>query len=156
MSKFSNTFCSCIKRSLLEVVAKCAHGAKGAFLLLAALLVLIAPPLQAQQQTAQLTGQITDSSGAVIAGATVTVTNAARGIKALATSDATGGYVVPLLPPADGYQLTVSKEGFSAATRNGITLQVAQVAKVGSQLIRCVASRLDSVTRALAVAASAH
>ena len=148
MSKFSNTFCSCIKRSLLEVVAKCAHGAKGAFLLLAVLLVLIAPPLQAQQQTAQLTGQITDSSGAVIAGATVTVTNAARGIKALATSDATGGYVVPLLPPADGYQLTVSKEGFSAATRNGITLQVAQVAKVDIALTVGSVSQNVTVTGA--------
>jgi len=58
----------------------------------------------AQQQTAELTGTITDSSGAVIAGATVTITNAARGISVVVTSDARGNYSAPLLPPADGYR----------------------------------------------------
>jgi hypothetical protein len=99
-------------------------------LLLAGSLALFAPFLCAQQQTAQLTGQITDSSGAVIPGATVTVMNPARGIKIVVTSNATGNYVVPLLPPADGYQLTVSKTGFTGVTRTGIILQVAQVAKI--------------------------
>ena len=90
---------------------------------------------RAQQQTGELTGQITDSSGAVIPGATVTVTNPARGITVTVTTNAQGTYIAPLLPPADGYQITASKTGFKAATRQGITLQVAQVAKVSLSLV---------------------
>jgi Carboxypeptidase regulatory-like domain/TonB dependent receptor-like, beta-barrel len=130
MSQFSNKCRSRFNRLLLDVIIELVHSGKKAILPIVATIVLFVPMAYAQQQTAQLTGQITDSSGAVIAGATVTVTNPARGIKAVATSDATGGYVVPLLPPAEGYQLTVSKAGFTETTRNGITLQVAQVAKV--------------------------
>jgi hypothetical protein len=118
---------------LIKTACECATRAKNA-LFLAASLALVAPLLCAQQQTAQLTGQVTDSSGAVIPGATVTVINPARGIRAVATSNGTGNYVVPLLPPADGYQLTVSKTGFKGATRTGIVLQVAQVAEIDVML----------------------
>ncbi|MGH9586005.1 MAG: carboxypeptidase-like regulatory domain-containing protein, partial [Acidobacteriaceae bacterium] len=88
----------------------------------------------AQQQTAQLTGRITDSSGAAIPDATVVVANSARGIKVVVKSDAAGNYVVPLLPPADGYEVTVSRTGFNQVKRGGITLQVAQVAQINIQL----------------------
>lgn len=64
----------------------------------------------AQQQTAQLTGRIADSSGAAIPGATVVVSNSAHGIKVAVKSDARGNYVVPLLPPADGYEVAVSNQ----------------------------------------------
>jgi hypothetical protein len=114
---------------LIRIAHRCASGAKTAFFL-ASSLALLTSLLCAQQQTAQVTGQITDSSGAVIPEAMVTITNAARGIKVVVMSNATGNYVVPLLPPADGYQLMVSKAGFAAETRTGITLQVAQVAKI--------------------------
>ena len=104
-------------------------------LLLAILLPLgLVAYSHAQQQTGELTGQITDSSGAVIPGATVTIVNTARGIKVTATTNEQGTYIVPLLPPADGYQITASKTGFKVATRVGITLQVAQVAQVNLSL----------------------
>ena len=98
----------------------------------------------AQQQTAELTGTITDSSGAVIAGATVTITNAARGINVVVNSDARGNYSAPLLPPADGYQMRVSRTGFRDAARTGITLEVAQVAQVNISL--AVGSSTQTVT----------
>ncbi len=120
-------------QSLIRNACQRISTAKSGFFL-AASLALLAPLLCAQQQTAQLTGQITDSSGAVVPAATVTVTNAARGIKVVVMSNSTGNYVVPLLPPADGYQLTVSKTGFTGATRSGITLQVAQVAEINIAL----------------------
>lgn len=88
----------------------------------------------AQQQTAELTGLITDSSGAVVSGATVAISNPARGIKTVVTSDARGAYVAPLLPPADGYQITVTKTGFQQVTRKNITLEVAQTAEVNLAL----------------------
>lgn len=121
---------SWLLRSLPHAARAITLRSSMAFVLVAALIALMGSTLVAQQQTAQLTGQITDASGAVIAGAEVTVINSERGIKNVTTSDVNGEYVLPLLPPADGYQLKVSKDGFSAATRFGITLQVAQVAKI--------------------------
>src|SRR6185437_7120836 len=102
--------------------------------LLFSFIFCIALTAGAQQQTAQLTGRITDSSGAAIPDATVVVSNSAHGIKIAVKSDARGNYVVPLLPPADGYEVTVSRTGFNQTKRDGITLQVAQVAQVNIQL----------------------
>lgn len=108
-------------------------------------LFLIVPAMQAQQQTAQLTGRVTDSKGAVIANASVTVSNSARGIHSAATTDSTGHYVVPLLPPADGYRIEVSAPGFESVQREGITLQVAQTAEVDFAL------RVGAVTQSVTV-----
>lgn len=90
--------------------------------------------LYAQQQTAEIDGHVTDSSGAAIADATVTLSNDARGIHMTATTDGTGRYALPLLPPAEGYQLRISRDGFKEATRSGIVLQVAQTAQVNFSL----------------------
>lgn len=122
-----------VSRTPLRNAITFTPGTKGAFLC-ALILGLLLPALYGQQQTAELTGQVTDSSGAVIAGATVTVTNAARGIKIVSRTSATGEYVVPLLPPAEGYQIAVEKQGFKSAMRPGLTLQVAQVATVNIAL----------------------
>jgi hypothetical protein len=98
------------------------------------LMLVCAPSMRAQQQNAQLDGRITDSSGASVSGATVIVTNPARGIHVKTTTDANGDYAVPLLPPADGYEISVTKAGFKELTRNNITLQVAQTAQVNLSL----------------------
>jgi len=108
------------------------------------LAVAAGPFCHAQQQTAELTGTITDSSGAVIPGATVTITNPAKGISVAVNSDARGNYSAPLLPPADGYQVTVARAGFRDATRTNITLEVAQVAQVNITL--SVGSSTQTVT----------
>lgn len=84
----------------------------------------------AQQQTAQLTGQVTDVSGAAVSGAIVTVTNPGRGISVKVTSNENGDYVVPLLPPDDHYTVTVTKEGFKETVQHEVSLQVAQSAKI--------------------------
>jgi len=117
--EFAESMWHNIARPMLQVISMLAFCCAG---------------LNAQQQTASLTGTISDTSGAVIAGATVTVTNAARGISVVVSSDARGNYSAPLLPPADGYQVTVSKVGFRDATRSDITLEVAQVAQVNFSL----------------------
>lgn len=96
-----------------------------------ALLVLLFSPLVliAQSQKAQLTGNITDSSGALVPGVQVTVTNVATDDKRTTTSDEAGLYTVPLLEPGK-YEITVKKEGFHAVTRSGIELHVNQTARV--------------------------
>jgi hypothetical protein len=116
----------------------------GIALPVAVLLFLISGIALQGQQMAQLSGRITDNGGAVIPEAAVTVTNAARGIKSTTKSDATGYYVIPLLPPAGDYQLTVSAGGFQTAQRSGITLQVAQVAQI--DMVLTVGSVSQTVT----------
>jgi len=107
------------------------------------LFLVSATTMQGQQQSAQLDGRIADSTGAAVTGATVTVMNTARGIHITTTTDSNGNYVVPLLPPADGYRISVSKLGFKEATQDNITLQVAQTAQIN--LVLAVGSAAETV-----------
>jgi hypothetical protein len=116
------------------------------------LLILMATGLtlsgRAQQQTAELTGRITDTSGAAIPGATVTITNPAHGVRVVVQSGDRGGYTAPLLPPAEGYEIAVSRPGFQEVRRVGITLQVAQVAEVDLSLTVGAVTQTVTVTGA--------
>ena len=87
-------------------------------------------PLLAQQQTAQLTGRVNDASGAAIPGATITVSDPARGFSATTKSQASGDYFVPLLLPAEDYQIRVAAPGFKPEVRKNVILQVSQSAKI--------------------------
>src|ERR1700709_1669185 len=76
---------------------------------------------QTQAFTATLSGTVTDSSGAVVPHAKVTLNSAERGItRTFSTGDA-GNYSFPLLPPAN-YDLKVESSGFDAYIQRGITL----------------------------------
>src|SRR5713226_7679954 len=80
---------------------------------LAAILLLI-PTLAFAQigQTAVLTGTVTDTSGAVLPGVTVTVTSESLiGGPKTAVSDSTGQYRFPALPPGD-YKLSADLSSF--------------------------------------------
>src|SRR5437870_13182831 len=69
---------------------------------------LIRAPGSAQTQTAQVTGTVTDQTGAVIPAASIAVTQAETGLKRQSESNALGIYTVPLLPPGN-YRITVQK-----------------------------------------------
>lgn len=86
-------------------------------------------PLLAQSDAARLQGLVTDSTQAIVPGATVKVTSVATGrvLQATTGSDS-GSWSFPVLPPGD-YVLEVSMDGFKPIKRN-VTLQVAQVANV--------------------------
>jgi len=94
---------------------------------LAAIVALLYCPLNvlAQTSTGQISGQITDPSGAVIPGATITVTNIESGVSRTVTSNESGYYTVPLLQPGD-YEITVESQGFRTATVPKVTLEVNQ------------------------------
>lgn len=91
-------------------------------------LILISTSL-AQTPTGEISGTIFDSSGAVIAGAKVTVTNPATNVQRLAESNELGLYSVPALPPGI-YNIRIEKAGFSAQSRTSLELQTGQVAKI--------------------------
>ncbi len=98
-------------------------------LLLCACLALSAPTLQAQTAgTGALTGVITDSSGGVVAGATVTVTSIARGDSRTATTAADGSYDIGILQPGD-YKVHISATGFEALDVPSVTITVTQTAR---------------------------
>ncbi len=81
------------------------------------------------QQTTQLTGRVSDATGAVVPGAAVTIVNKATGMRREASTNDLGYYSVPLLPPGQ-YQVTVLMDGFRPVSRSGITLEVDQAARV--------------------------
>ena len=89
------------------------------------LLLLFLPTIRtafAQTSVAgTINGLITDSSGAVIPNANVTVTNTGTQLVQKTTSNASGYYVVPSLPSGD-YDVRVEKEGFDACLNRGVHL----------------------------------
>ncbi len=100
-------------------------------LLLAGLLSLSLP---AQELTGTISGTVTDSSGAVIPGASVAVINAATSVVAYrGKTNEAGNYAAPSLP-AGIYRVVVEMQGFKKSEVQGITLQVDQRARVDVML----------------------
>lgn len=93
------------------------------------LLFAICPAGFGQRTTAQLTGVITDATGAIVPGARIAVINEATGIRRESESNQLGYYTVSLLPPGS-YRMSVQKDGFRTINRTGITLEVDQVARI--------------------------
>jgi Carboxypeptidase regulatory-like domain len=88
----------------------------------------LAMPLGAQT-LGEITGVITDSSGAVIVGAKVTATNIGTNATRVATSNDAGVYSFPAMQPG-AYTLKVEMAGFKSFTETGIQLQVQQTARI--------------------------
>ncbi|HTB14010.1 MAG TPA: TonB-dependent receptor [Bryobacteraceae bacterium] len=80
-------------------------------------------------QEAQITGRVTDSTGAVLPDVKVTVTNADNGITRETRTNDLGYYTVPLLDPGH-YKLIAEKQGFSTREQTGIELLVDQRAAI--------------------------
>ena len=79
------------------------------------------------QDAASMTGVVTDSSGAVIPGVQVTLTNPATGVKYQGVSNAEGSYIVSEVKPGPGYTATFSHEGFTSVAVTGLYLNVTAV-----------------------------
>ncbi len=75
------------------------------------------------QANGTIHGTVYDSTGAVIPGVTVTVTNTGTNLTRVITADESGQYVAPLLP-VGSYSVKVEKGGFATFTQTGITVQV--------------------------------
>jgi hypothetical protein len=77
------------------------------------------------QANSELTGIVTDQTGAVVAGAKITLTDPATGVTHTTVSGATGLYDIPGLNPAN-YNMKVSAKGFENYAENGIVVNVSQ------------------------------
>ncbi len=80
-------------------------------------------------QNAQVTGTVSDVSGAVVPGAQVTATNLDTGVSRSSTANDAGNYLITALFPGR-YQITSSSPGFKQMKREGLTLATEQVARV--------------------------
>lgn len=85
------------------------------------------------QQSASLSGLVTDTSGAVVAGASLRLVNVDTGELISATSSSTGAYTIPLLKPG-AYELTVEQPGFKLFRQRGITLETGTPARLDVRL----------------------
>ncbi|HWW15635.1 MAG TPA: TonB-dependent receptor [Candidatus Dormibacteraeota bacterium] len=98
----------------------------------------------AQTDTGRLFGTITDSTGAVVSNATVSVTEVATGRVVTTTTDGSGDYSINALPVAK-YRVEVKKEGFKTENAD-IALDVSQVLEISLKLQPGSASTSVDVT----------
>jgi len=105
-------------------------------------------PLAAFSQTqSQLTGTVTDHTGAVVVGAAVTARNTETGVQYKTASNQNGVYALPFLPPGS-YELACELAGFKKFLRGGLVLETGSVATVNVSL------ELGQVTETVIVRAS--
>lgn len=113
-----------------------------------AFLVLVPCGLLLAGVTASLSGTVTDPSGAIVAGATVTATNVDTGVASTQTTNAQGVYSFPELPPGK-YVLDVRQTGFKEYTQKDLVLDV------NNALTIDVALQVGAATEKIEVSADA-
>ncbi|HWT66093.1 MAG TPA: TonB-dependent receptor [Terracidiphilus sp.] len=84
--------------------------------------LLLSIPTRAQSVYGSIFGTVTDTTGAAIPNATITVRDEAKGTVVTTVSNASGDYTVPHLIP-DSYMLRVTAKGFKNFETKGITVQ---------------------------------
>src|SRR5438270_7949915 len=80
-------------------------------------------------QTAQMTGTIVDQTGASVPNTTVTATNVNTGVARSGITNAAGNYLITALLPGN-YKVTTQAAGFKQMSRDNVTLEVDQVARI--------------------------
>jgi hypothetical protein len=92
-------------------------------LVLLLVLIAVGTPLFAQAAAATLSGTVTDSSNALMAGVSVQLTNADTNVSQTAQTNQAGLYTFASVPPGR-YEITVKHAGFKAALRKDLILHV--------------------------------
>jgi len=113
-------------------------------LIAAALSVGLAAPALAQRDMATVLGTVTDSSGAVVAGAKATITEEATKQSVWLTTDDNGSYIRPLLKPGL-YRVEVEMAGFKKSVQKNVRLNTGDRVQVNVTL------QVGEVTQAIEV-----
>jgi len=103
------------------------------FVLAFVVLTLLAGTVWAQG-TGEITGLVTDQTGAVIPGATVTLSNSATGEKRTTVTSSAGIYRFPSLPVVGTYSVQASPKGFKSTKIEGIVVSVGVSAQADLKL----------------------
>jgi hypothetical protein len=96
-------------------------------------IILVLAATFALAQTGSIQGTVTDTAGAVVQGAEITVRNMGSNAVRTATSSGTGAYSVPSLPPG-AYEITTKMASFKAFHASDVQLTVAQALTVNVRL----------------------
>jgi carboxypeptidase family protein/TonB-dependent receptor-like protein len=107
------------------------------------LALLTAPPAVCAQEAA-LSGTVTDATGGVLPGVTITATHEATGNTFVAVSDSVGAFRIPLR--AGQYKVTIALPGFTTITRSGLEILVGQQAVVNLQMAPSTVQESVTVT----------
>jgi Carboxypeptidase regulatory-like domain len=89
--------------------------------------------VSAQTTSTTILGAVSDSKGAVVAGAKVMTTNTKTGVKREATTSSTGDFSFPLLD-VGVYDVTVEAQGFRPESRRGVILEINEKVRVDFSL----------------------
>jgi hypothetical protein len=100
-----------------------------AWLMVVGALCLGCLPALSQTQQGSIRGAVLDQSGGAIAGATVRVTDVARGVTQNLVTDSAGEYEASSLTPST-YSVRAEAKGFKAAEHNGVLVEVGQNLRV--------------------------
>jgi hypothetical protein len=92
-----------------------------------------------------IVGTVTDSTGAAVAGATVTATQTNTGRVTVAKTGQAGSFVFPTLPPT-GYSVSIAAGGFETYNQSDIVLQADQTVAVNAKLSVGAATQTVEVT----------
>ena len=101
----------------------------------------------AQSATATLTGTVTDETGAVVAGATVVVTDLSKQIERQTTTNSDGFFIVPQLLPSR-YKIKVQRTGFATTELPDVALNVGDQSSLRIQLKVAQVGETVTVTEA--------
>jgi Carboxypeptidase regulatory-like domain len=123
----------------------CVSGRIGVYAVLATLCFL-SPNLHAQN-TASVVGAVHDTTGALVAGATIAVRNVDTGFTRTATTDSNGLYTFTSLPIGH-YTLSAAQNGFKKAQVAPFVLQVGQQARIDLSLVPGGSTEVVTVTDA--------
>src|SRR5258706_9684486 len=91
--------------------------------------LLLCLPLFSQGSSGRILGTVTDQTGGVVSGATVTVTDTDRGVAKTLTSNDAGEYNAPNLNPG-AYKVRVEAKGFKTVERQNVVLEVGKEVRV--------------------------
>ena len=114
------------------------------FLWVLAIAIFLVVPAASYAQEATVTGTITDSTGGVLPGVTVTAINTDSGNTFVAVTDGSGQFRMPVrIGP---YRITAELQGFATAVRTGLQIQVGQQASISLQLAPSTVQETVTVT----------
>src|SRR5712672_236743 len=110
--------------------------------------LLLCLPLFSQGSFGRILGTVTDQSGGVVSGATVTVVDTDRGVtKTLVTNDA-GEYSAPTLNPGT-YKVRAEAKGFKTIERDNVVLEVGKEVRVDLSLAPGAVSDTITITESV-------
>jgi iron complex outermembrane receptor protein len=121
------------------------RSALGAIAIAIVCFLILRVEVSGQVATADIRGRVTDSTGGILPGATITVENLGTHDVRVATSSGTGDYVVDLLP-GGSYSVKIELEGFTPQTSR-VTLAAGNPVRVDATLQVGLTARVEVTAR---------